>query len=194
MILFFTLICFGCCAYVFGPTALILYLLFIVLPLFLFLGSSLSDQELQDIDQRKQERDLKARYRFRNLATTPSVPRGYMKASGQFYDWEETISSFPATVAANWLKYKKHEWIIIGFVQGNFVKKVWANKGVDRSSVSSGITAAEVLRIAGQNDCTDIISMHNHPNSNSRLYSCNTPSPQDLESANYWSNVLTRGA
>jgi hypothetical protein len=113
-----------------------------------------------------------------------------MNPSGRLYPVAEPLSSFPA-VAAGLLKYKKHEWIIIGFAQGSEVKLAWINKGVDRSRVMSQLPNGYIPMIATQEGCDSVMIFHNHPNSNPQYENCTAPSQTDRASAQQLAALLT---
>lgn len=105
-----------------------------------------------------------------------------MNANGQFYDINEGLCGFPS-IAAGLLKYKKHEWIIIGFAKDKKVGLIWVNKGENKDSVGLKHDFREFVNIAVNNDYSTIMFFHNHPNSNPNCYDCTNPSQQDLVTA-----------
>jgi DNA repair protein RadC len=112
-----------------------------------------------------------------------------MNAAGTFYNISVTLSEFPAYASAL-LKYKKHEWIIIGFERNRNIDKIWVNKGDDSSSAYFGISIGTIKKLSIEGDYATVIVFHNHPNSNPSYYSTRYPSPADKEVAKKYGNEL----
>lgn len=112
-----------------------------------------------------------------------------LKPDGNFYPLSLSIEQVPSYVA-NLLKYKKHEWVVLVFLTDRVAKFIWANKGVDKTAVSTLLSYDLVVRMAIDNDCNVIMKFHNHPASEPHLYRYNTPSKQDRRSADVLSEVL----
>jgi hypothetical protein len=102
-----------------------------------------------------------------------------MAASGRLYAVQEELSAFPS-IAASLLKYKKHEWIIIGFERGRSVVLLWMNKGRDNSAVEFLVSIEQIAEIALTNRCSSVLMLHNHPNPDPSRYSASRPSEIDL--------------
>ena len=113
-----------------------------------------------------------------------------MKADGEFHILNERLYKFPA-IAAALLKYKRHEWIILGFEKNRVVDKMWINKGMDRFQVHLYIPMQGVANIAKDGGYSSVLVLHNHPNANPAYYDHSNPSSQDIKSANEWASILT---
>ena len=112
-----------------------------------------------------------------------------MKPTGRFYQISESLQEFPA-IAAALLKYKKHEWIIVAFERNKEIFLIWLNKGSNRSSVSSGLSAKDMVEVAEATKASSVLTFHNHPNPYPNYLDCTKPSDQDIETAKVWSSVL----
>lgn len=109
-----------------------------------------------------------------------------LKADGRFYPVSLDVGQVPSYVA-NLLKYKKHEWAVLVFLKDRVAKLMWANKGVDRTQVSTLLPEYLMVQMAIENDCNVIMKFHNHPASQPHLYRYNAPSEQDRR----WADVLS---
>lgn len=112
-----------------------------------------------------------------------------MKPTGRFYQMIESLHKFPA-IAAALLKYKKHEWTIIAFERDSEVFLAWLNKGPNRLSVTSSLSAEDMAKVADAKEATSVVTFHNHPNPDPDHLDCTRPSNQDIEAAKYRSFVL----
>jgi len=169
---------------------LLLWLIFIITHL-----RPLTEGEVEQLAAKRRSQQL-ARYFSFHMGEV-SVDRRFkkrMKPRGEFYEISQDLSQFPSTAAAL-LKYKKHEWIIIAFEKDRHVQLVWANKGVDGSSVSPALSTPRTAEIAGRRGFSSVLFFHNHPNPSPTRYDCTNPSEQDLRSASLRAQVLnTHGA
>ena len=105
-----------------------------------------------------------------------------MNPNGSYYNIEELLFDFPS-ISSSLLKYKKHEWIIIGFEKKRKVQTIWVNKGLDRENVSLQIGLDQIASRGFNEGITSILISHNHPNTNPTQFICSNPSKQDLISA-----------
>lgn len=150
----------------------------------------LTQEEIKSLAGKRRNNQVRFYYSFDNREL--SVDREFkkrMNSSGKFYNINKTLFSFPSTVAAL-LKYKKHEWFIIGFERNKLIDLIWLNKGFDNASASLHISLTEIARTAKQKNHTSVLIFHNHPNSNPNYYSCTKPSDVDLISAKKTMQVL----
>jgi len=88
-----------------------------------------------------------------------------MKKEGKFYhlgDFYNTKEKFIGFIN-ELLRYKKHEWTVIGFCQGNKVIKFWTNKGKDGTTGVIGLDLQETIRICKNEGYNKILLCHNHP-------------------------------
>ena len=164
---------------------LLLWLVFIITHL-----RPLTEDEVELLAAKRRSQQLTRYFSFHMGEV--SVDRRFkkrMKPRGQFYEISQDLSLFPSTAAAL-LKYKKHEWIIIAFEKDRHVQLVWANKGVDGSSVSPALSTPRTAEIAGRRGFNSVLFFHNHPNPSPTHYDCTNPSEQDLRSASLRAQVL----
>lgn len=151
----------------------------------------LTQEEIKSLAGKRRNNQIRLYYSFDNREL--SVDKEFkkrMNSSGKFYNIKEmTLFSFPSTVAAL-LKYKKHEWIIIGFERNKSIDLIWLNKGFDNASAYSNISLTEIACTAKQKNHTSVLLFHNHPNSNPNYYSFTKPSDVDLISAKELMQVL----
>jgi DNA repair protein RadC len=92
------------------------------------------------------------------------------------------LEGFPALAAAL-LKYKKHEWVIIGFEKNREIDYIWLNKGQDNSQVRVRMSYAQMVNHARSGGHTTVIVLHNHPNPDPTTQSLLCPSKPDALSA-----------
>ncbi len=150
----------------------------------------LNDNEISQLADKRRSQDIAAYFQF----TGTFVPAEFdlkknLKSDGRLYEIDKNLSEFPSYVASL-LKYKKHEWIIIGFEKDRRVISMWVNKGFDCSSAASGLSINGAADIAERKNIKSILFFHNHPNQNPGRYSCTKPSETDLKTARRWSEVL----
>ena len=145
----------------------------------------LNDFELNKLGTKRRNKQIR-RYFLSDRRET-SVDKDFkrtMNPRGQFYHFNQSVSNFPATAAAL-LKYKKHEWAIVGIEKNKVVNKIWCNKGSDRTTVSLSTSFKDFVREAKRMGATSILTFHNHPNPNPQRYSMTQPSKQDLSTAKH---------
>ena len=113
-----------------------------------------------------------------------------MRSGGEFVDCDFHYREAPARVASL-LKFKKHEWIVVAFISSLLVRRLWWNKGPDRTQVRSFLEddlLKDVIRALGSDA---IAVLHNHPNPDPSRYRTNIPSETDLRSADVWRGNLS---
>jgi len=167
------------------------FILIIVGVFLLFLGifilthlRPLTDEEIKSLAGKRRKNQIRFYYTYSKNVVSPDKDfKKSMNSAGKFYNVDETLSRFPST-AASLLKYKKHEWIIIGFEKDKKIDLMWLNKGFNRASVSSNLTLSNIIYAAKLKDYTSVLILHNHPNWNPNHYNFKKPSEQDLQSAN----------
>ena len=138
--------------------------------------------EIKTLAALRRKNQIRFYYTYGNNVVQPDKDfKKRMNSEGKFYRVDVTLSCFPSTVAAL-LKYKKHEWIIIGFEKDMKVDLMWLNKGFNRASVSSNLTLSNIIYTAKLKDYTSVLILHNHPNWNPNYYNFKKPSEQDLPS------------
>lgn len=143
----------------------------------------LTTSEITSLSKKKRRRRIRKYFAFNIAEFNPDKDfKKRMNPNGSFYNINETLFNFPST-SASLLKYKKHEWIIIGFEKDKMVQSLWVNKGFDRESVSSYLSTNEIVNIGNNDKISSILIFHNHPNTNPNQLDCSRPSQQDIASA-----------
>lgn len=144
----------------------------------------LSPESVKKLANKRRQKYIKKYFVFienRSLEVDKNFKKR-MNPNGTFYKIEEELYSFPF-IASALLKWKKHEWIIVGFENNKKINLIWVNKGFDRSSVNLYLETKEIIQTSKEIGATTVLFFHNHPNSNPRYYDCTQPSKQDLKSA-----------
>jgi hypothetical protein len=150
----------------------------------------LAASELDALAAKRRKNKINVYFQFSPFVIGPNLDfkRG-MAAEGKFYNFHEPLNRFPSVVAS-WLKYKKHEWMVVGMEKTREVSLVWANKGKDRTRVCLGLPFERLARIAVSGGYASMLVFHNHPNPNPGIYSCSQPSPVDLNSSTLRAKIL----
>lgn len=146
----------------------------------------------QYIARQKRREAIERHYIFSNKVIQVSKEiKQSIPAEGGFVYFAPPIplSVFPSFIAG-FLKYKKHEWRIIGFETKGIVPLAWANKGADANKVTLKISWEQVIQEATKLHCTSVLDLHNHPNPAPSYISTGVPSEQDLQSAKHAATLL----
>jgi len=150
----------------------------------------LGESDVQTLANKRRNRNIVTYFSADSHERRPDIDfKKSLDSNGRFYKVHYPLHDTPSTVAAL-LKYKKHEWIILGFEKDKKVDQLWVNKGVDNSSACIGIPLPEVDRLASQYHYSSVLLFHNHPNPNPNRYSCTQPSPTDLNTATRWAETM----
>lgn len=170
-------------------------LFFLCLALLLFIFTHLrplSDSEINELATKRRKKEIRQYFRFSRQEVSPNLTfKKAMNPKGEFYKVAVDLYSFPS-IAVSLLKYKKHEWVIVGFEKDKKIDLIWLNKGKDNSSVETLLGADNIGRIATEKHYSSVLQFHNHPNSNPKYYDCSKPSEQDLYSAEYLAKILNK--
>ena len=113
------------------------------------------------------------------------VEKKAMKSQGEFVVCDLPFRHAPSRIAGL-LKYKKHEWIVIAFINSFHVRCLWWNKGPDGSQVWSFLQHHSLKIAIKSFEANAIAIFHNHPNPDPSRYRMNTPSEADLLSADFY--------
>lgn len=152
----------------------------------------LTDVEMEKLSQKRRKNYIRMNYNFRLVNAFPDKNfKSSMNPKGQMYNANISLEDFPS-YAANLLKWKKHEWVLLALVQDKQVKCFYANKGLDKSSVSFNCNIYDLLEICKDNSCQTIMRFHNHPNSDPQRYNCLLASNQDKISAKSISEITIK--
>jgi len=117
------------------------------------------------------------------------VYKGSMKAEGRWDRLPLALPHVPSFVG-DLLKYKKHEWIVVGLVEAEGWVSLWMNKGEDRMSVASHLGREGVAERARRTGAYLVALFHNHPNPDPARLVLTAPSQQDERLAHEWAAFL----
>ncbi len=150
----------------------------------------LRPHEVVALAQKRRSASIRSYFSFTNYPVGVNVDfKKRMESTGRFYRVDEKVSSFPA-IGAGLLKYKKHEWIILGFEKNRMVVMFWTNKGPDNTKVFSLLDFNTAVETAGRIGASTVLVLHNHPNPNPSRYAMHSPSNKDKESAQGLAHIL----
>ena len=143
----------------------------------------LEPEEVRRLAKARQRIQALSKYAFiRSEQRVNPNQKKAMRPKGQFVRCDLNYNMAPAWIAAM-LKYKKHEWIVIGFICSFRVRMLWWNKGPNRATVWSFLSGRNLDAVIEKLKPDAIAVLHNHPNPNPGAYSMYRPSDQDLKSA-----------
>lgn len=147
-------------------------------------------KEVNSLGRKRRRRKINRYFKFSESEKTVNQNfKKKMNPNGKFYSIDLSLYNFPSLAAAL-LKYKKHEWILIGFEKDKRIKSLWMNKGSSRDSVASELSTESMVFKAQENSFSSILILHNHPNINPVRYDCTKPSKQDIATAKEASVIL----
>lgn len=151
---------------------------------------ALNEKEVRTLADKRRNKAIKKYYTFHEGETTVNMEfKKKMNPRGAFYCVNENLSSFPS-VAAGLLKYKKHEWVILGFEKNKTIELMWTNKGINKEAVTIHLATEQILTKCKDCDYSSVLIFHNHPNSDPHYQDCSSPSEQDIISAQTYSDIL----
>lgn len=152
---------------------------------------SLQDAEVNQLAQQRRKKAVKRYFRFNSTRLVMNAEgKKRWSIDGKLLQADEPLERFPSVIAAL-LKYKKHEWIVIGFEKSRVIKQFWINKGDNRESVASLLGFPEIVQIVREGGYSSVIKLHNHPNPDPQHYSHLIASKQDLVVARSLGNLLS---
>jgi hypothetical protein len=171
-----------------GSTALVL------LCLFLWVHTRpLNLREIADLAARRRVKAIEAYFRFERPAALPDADiKRTMPAKGGWVTFNCPLELWPSTAAALF-KYKKHEWVIVAFVHGRHITRLWINKGSDSVSVELPLGPQSLLEECRRGGYSSVFFHHNHPNPSPREFYMLVPSSQDKSFAERYAAVLHHG-
>jgi hypothetical protein len=150
----------------------------------------LNDEEVFYLANKRRSQKINTYYQFSQFEVSVNLEfKKAMAAEGAYYNIHSALKGFPSLAAAL-LKYKKHEWIIIGFEKEQKIDFVWLNKGPDNTQVASHLSFAGMVNHARSGNHTTVIVLHNHPNPDPANFYMLLPSEQDKRSAKALEDVL----
>lgn len=153
---------------------------------------ALCPDEVRALARKRRAKSIHSYFAFSHLPVAVNQEfKKQMESAGRFYRVAEEVSTFPA-VAAGLLKYKKHEWIILGFEKDKQVVMFWTNKGPDNTRVFSLLDFVGTVQIADKIGANTLLVLHNHPNPDPSRYAMMAPSDRDKASAQGLAELLNR--
>lgn len=154
----------------------------------------LTEEETFDLAKKRRTKKVNAYYRFsqHQVSVNLEFKKG-MAAEGAYYNIQANLRKFPS-IAAALLKYKKHEWIIVGFEKDQKVPFVWLNKDPNNSQVASHLSFAGMINHARSGNYSTVIVLHNHPNPDPSTFYMLLASEQDKCSAKALEDVLLQAS
>lgn len=145
------------------------------IPAGLWLTQPLGDEGIARIARARRRRLIRTHFRRSSRVVLPDASfKSSLKPDGQLYSASIDLADFPS-YAAQLLKYKKHEWMVVGFACGREVVALWAHKGPDSSQVLC-LPTEEVLGVARRLSADTVMAFHNHPASEPHRYDYSRPS------------------
>ena len=168
--------------WIYGVYALVAWIAIELIFLLLHLRP-LNDRQIVRLSGKRRRKFIRKNYSFSiNHAYVDPMFKSSMNPNGKLYSVNLPLCSFPAYTSLL-LKGKKHEWVVIALEGDTTVKYFWANKGLDKSSVSFSCSVEELVSICKTNGCHTLMRFHNHPNSDPNNQTCFLASTQDVISA-----------
>ena len=159
---------------------------------FIYFSRPLNETEIYNLAIKRRKNAINEYYDFdiKEYYVAPEV-RKKIKPTGLFYSLSPPISleSFPS-IAAALLKYKKHEWVILGFEKDGYVEELWINKGHDAMSANLELDLSTLVETIVEKHYTSVLFLHNHPNPDPNRYSTRDPSEADLIFANQLKDLI----
>lgn len=146
----------------------------------------LNNQEILALSRKRQRNRSLSKFEFSTMQRpADAAEKKAMRSQGEFVDCNLAYRDAPVRIAGL-LKYKKHEWIVIAFINSFHIPRLWWNKGPDGMRVWSFLRDHS-LKAAIRSFRPDAIAIfHNHPNSDPSRYRVNIPSEADLRSAGFY--------
>lgn len=153
----------------------------------------LNPPEVTDLANRRRAKAIEAYFRFDRPALPADVDiKRAMPAKGGWVAFDCPLELWPSTAAALF-KYKKHEWVIVAFVHGRRVTRLWINKGADSVSVVLPLGPQPLLEECRRGGYSSVFFHHNHPNPSPREFYMLVPSAQDKSFAETYAAALLSG-
>ena len=167
----------------------------LLVPILWFIGvhlRALTGADVCQLAQKRRKQAISSYFKFsRTLLKMTVEGKNRYSIDGSLVPCTEPLSTFPATIAAL-LKSKKHEWIIFGFEKDKKIVCFWINKGESKLKVAPKLTHEAIAGIAATLNCSSVVRLHNHPNSDPHNTNCLIPSKQDVISAEHLSKLLDK--
>ncbi len=152
----------------------------------------LNNQEILALSMKRQRIRALRKFDFSTMQRpADAAEKKAMKSQGEFVGCDLGYRDSPARIAGL-LKYKKHEWIVIAFINSLHVRRLWWNKGPDGTKVWSFLRDHS-LKSAIRSLRPDAIAiLHNHPNPDPSRYRMTIPSEADFRSAGFYDGEFSK--
>lgn len=152
----------------------------------------LTSQELLALSRKRQRNRALSMFDFSTMQRVANpVEKKAMKIQGEFVRCDFGYRDAPARIAGL-LKYKKHEWIVIAFINAFHIRHLWWNKGPNGTMVWSFLRDHSLMAAIGSLKPDSIAILHNHPNPDPSYYRVNIPSEADLRSAGFYNGEFSK--
>jgi len=152
----------------------------------------LDPEEVLALSRKRQRNRALWKFDFSTMPTPAgAAEKKAMKSRGEFVACDLSYRDTPARIAGI-LKYKKHEWIVIAFINSFHVRHLWWNKGPDGTRVWSYLQGHSLKGAIGLLRPDSIAILHNHPNPDPSRYRKNIPSEKDLISAGFYDSEFCK--
>ncbi len=167
------------------------FIIALIIALFIIIHlRALTDDEVKQLGIKRRNKKVEVYYSHDNVQyLADRKDKKAMPPYGSFFTVNWKLQVAPP-IAASFLKFKKHEWIMIAFEKERIVSYVWMNKGLDSKSVGLGIQIERVQAICRQSGYKSVLLFHNHINSRPSSYTTGVPSQLDQETTNNWAQIL----
>lgn len=152
----------------------------------------LNNQEILALSRKRQRNQALSKFDFSTLQRpADAAEKKAMKSHGEFVGCDLVYRDSPARIAGL-LKYKKHEWIVIAFINSFHVRHLWWNKGPDGMRVWLFLRDHSLMAAIRSLRPDAIAILHNHPNPDPSRYRMTIPSEADLRSAGFYDGEFSK--
>jgi len=152
----------------------------------------LNEQEVHQLSRKRQRNSALSKFDFSTMPQPADpVEKKAMRGQGEFVVCDLHYRDAPSRIAGL-LKYKKHEWIVIAFINSFHIHCLWWNKGPDRTQVWSFLQDHSLKSAINSFDSDSIAILHNHPNPDPSRYRMDIPSEADLHSADFYDEKFSQ--
>ena len=152
----------------------------------------LNIQEVLALSRKRQRNRALLKFDFSKMQRlADAAEKKSMRSKGELVGCDLGYRDMPVRVAGL-LKYKKHEWIVIAFINSFHVRYLYWNKGPDGMRVWSFLRASSLRTVIRSLRPDAIAILHNHPNPNPSCYLMSVPSEADLQSAGFYDREFSK--
>jgi len=145
----------------------------------------LNKEEIALLSKARKKQAEKSRLNFstEHFEINPDY-RQFLSSGGR---WDEISVPYnkALAMAAELIRYKRHEWLILILASNTKCRFIWANKGNNNMSCYLSGTFDDIIEKAIQNGCGTIIDFHNHP-CTVDFQGALSPSDTDMNTAAKW--------